>query len=145
MYADDTCIYVSFSSTCTDLAVSSLESCLWHLCDWFNCSHLKLNPSKTNILLFNPDKIDSSSVKINILGHNPPVSSTLRYLGVLFDESLNFDKHVIRVCESAFIFLCSLYRIRCLLISLLYVSLGFNKHHPLRSIGFSPAFLYFYL
>ena len=32
--------------------------------------------------------------------------------GQLFDESLNFDKHVIRMCKSAFIFLRSLYRIR---------------------------------
>ncbi|MEL7308753.1 MAG: reverse transcriptase family protein, partial [Pseudomonadota bacterium] len=111
VYADDTCIFVSFSSTMSDSTASNVEHCLIHLCDWFNCNFLKLNPTKTNILLFNTDKIDAP-LNINVLGHSPSVTNSLKYLGVLFDDSLMFDKHVITVCKSAFIFLRSLYRIR---------------------------------
>lgn len=51
IYADDTCIFISFRDQIPfDLPI--LENCVSHVCDWFNWNRLKVNPSKTDLLVF---------------------------------------------------------------------------------------------
>ena len=48
-YADDTQLYISFSSTSVD-AILSLQRCLETVLEWMQSNGLRLNPDKTEIL-----------------------------------------------------------------------------------------------
>ncbi|MEL7307775.1 MAG: reverse transcriptase family protein [Pseudomonadota bacterium] len=110
IYADDTCIFISFRDQIPfDLPI--LENCVSHVCDWFNWNRLKVNPSKTDLLVFSSDKKFEPVIQVNVCGHIVKSSLCVKYLGILFDKKLSFDNHVIEMCRSSFIFLRSLYRI----------------------------------
>ena len=111
IYADDVCLFFSFSPTEIANSVFALENCIHHLCDWFNTNRLKINGSKTNFMLFNR-KTMYARIYINVCGTDVYPSSTISYLGVTLDEFLSFEQHVIDVCRSSFAFLRNFYRIR---------------------------------
>ena len=65
-------------------------------------SKLKLNPSKTAFLLI--------GTKLQREDTNPPTSA--KNLGVLFDSSLYFRKHISPTCRACFYYILDLCRIR---------------------------------
>lgn len=111
MYADDTCLYFSFSPDEIVNSVKIVELCIYHLCDWFNANRLKVNCNKTNVMMFNLNSSSPVHV-INVSGVDIYPNPTVSYLGVTLHDSFSFEKHVINVCRSSFAFLRSLYRIR---------------------------------
>ena len=50
LYADDTQIYITLSEP--EMSLALLQDCLLHVGDWMRRSKLKLNPDKTEVLLF---------------------------------------------------------------------------------------------
>ena len=111
MYADDTCLYLSFSSADVTSSIKNIENCIAHVCDWFNSNLLRINGEKTKFILFNSHD-DCPPRFINVSGIDIYPSNSVRYLGVTLDSCLSFEPHIINVCKSSFAFVRTLYRVR---------------------------------
>ena len=123
-YADDSQVYVHLSQKNASAAFEQLNRCLNDVKDWMSTSKLKLNPDKTEFIIFGSkrqrDKL-KACFPINILG-NPicPVGS-VKNLGVWFDSDLSLSKHVQNVCKSCFVKLCDFRHVRWFLTMFLYL------------------------
>ena len=90
LYADDSQLYVSFSSCDSAAALNGLQSCLASVQSWMSTNKLKLNPDKTEVLLIGNQRQWSkylSMFPIEFLGvETYPAKSALN-LGVIFDKT----------------------------------------------------------
>ena len=80
-----------------------------------SASKLKLNPDKTEFILFGSKKLRerlNACFPINILGNPLHPTDTVRNLIVWFDSDFSFSKHVQHVCKGCFIQLRNFKRIR---------------------------------
>jgi len=113
-YADDTQLYISFSSSDSEQNLGQLSSVLDQVYSWFCANRLCVNPSKTEYLLIGTPqqrrKITNSSVYFQNLALTP--SPTARNLGVIFDENLDFKNHISSICRSSFFQIRQLRQIR---------------------------------
>ena len=107
LYADDTQIYMSLSVSNAKETLEKLQHCLMGVSAWMTGSELKLNPSKTFFLLG-----PNFTKKILLLGQDTNPSTSPQNLGVLFDSSLNFRKHISQTCRACFYHIRDLRRIR---------------------------------
>lgn len=102
-YADDTQLYVAFSSSDSSVALAKLSSVLDEVYAWFCSNRLSVNPSKTEYLLIGTpqqrSKITSTSVVFKNLSLSP--SASARNLGVNFDSCLDFKGHISSICRSS--------------------------------------------
>ena len=126
LYADDTQIYVSLTTSETCRSLNQLRDCLQDVSLWMKNSKLKLNADKTEFLIigtstqraklsvFSPTHILSRSIT--------PAASVLN-LGVTFDENFNFKKHISKTCRCCFYHIRDLRRIRR------FISLSVAKNH----------------
>jgi hypothetical protein len=114
LYADDTQLYISFSSSDSLAHLSILSSTLNSVFDWFTSNRLSVNPSKTEFLLVGTPQQRSkfSSPTITFQGSSLPYVSSCRNLGVIFDSDLSFKKHISSVCSSSFYHIRQLRQIR---------------------------------
>ena len=83
-----------------------------------SASKLKLNPDKTEFILFGSKKQRERlnvCFPIDILGNPLHPTKSVRNLGVWFDSDFSFSKHVQNVCKSCFIQLRDFRNIRQLL------------------------------
>ena len=82
---------------------------------WMTGSKLKLNPSKTEFLLIG-SKLQREKFLNNfpssIIGQDTNPSASAKNLGVVFDSSSNFRKHISQICRACFYQICDLRRIR---------------------------------
>ena len=94
--ADDTQLYISFKCKQSLGAISKLNSCLADIRRWMITNKLKINYSKTKFIVFRSPqlKCDSSGLSVNIGKSMITQSSNVRYLGVIFDQFINFDYHI---------------------------------------------------
>ena len=117
LYADDTQIYMSLSVSNAKESLEKLQHCLMGVSAWMTGSKLKLNPSKTEFLLI-WTKLQREKFLNNfpclLLGQdtNPSRPTSAKILGVLFDSSLNFRKHISQTCRACFYHIRDLRRIR---------------------------------
>jgi len=113
-YADDTQLYISFSSSDSEQSLRHLSSVLDQVYSWFCSNRLSVNPSKTEYLLIGTPqqraKISNCSVYFQNLALTPTV--TARNLGVIFDENLDFKKQISSICRSSFFQIRQLRQIR---------------------------------
>ena len=72
---------------------------------WMTGSKLKLNPGKTELLLIGT-KLQREKILNNfpclLPGQDTNRSTSAKNLGVLFDSSLNFRKHISQTCRACF-------------------------------------------
>ena len=115
LYADDTQIYMSLSVSNVKESLEKLQHCLMGVSAWMTGSKLKLNPSKTEFLLIG-SKLQREKFLNNfpclILGQDTNPSSSAKNLGVVFDSSLNFRKHISQTCRTCSYHIRNLRRIR---------------------------------
>jgi hypothetical protein len=113
-YADDTQIYISFSSTESLDALAKLTSTLDQVHSWFCANRLVVNPSKTEYLLIGTlqrrSKVTNSSIFFKNVSLSPTDSA--RNLGVIFDSNLDFKSHISSICRSSFFHIRQLRQIR---------------------------------
>jgi len=113
-YADDTQIYISFSSAEVQDALAKLTSTLDQVHSWFCANRLVVNPSKTEYLLIGTSqqrsKVTNSSISFKNVLISPTVSA--RNLGVIFDSNLDFKSHISSICRSSFFHIRQLRQIR---------------------------------
>ena len=105
-YADDMQIYLSFESSSTVdklSAVSCIEACISDINKWMLCNKLKLNNSKTEVLVIGARHRPHPQLDLLLVGdeHVVPTSSA-RNLGTVFHENMTLESHVTAICKSAF-------------------------------------------
>ena len=113
--ADDTQIYMSLSVSNAKKSLEKLQHCLAGVSAWMTGPKLKLNPSKTEFLLIGT-KLQREKFLNNfpclLLGQDTNPSTSAKNLGVLFDSSMNFRKHISQTCRACFYHIRDLCRIR---------------------------------
>ena len=103
-YADDIQIYASFLPNQNDASrtVKLLEACVKDVQTLMNSNSLKLNDSKTELILLgsksNLAKIQSFNISISDSVISP--SSQCRNLGVMLNSSMSLSTHVSSICKS---------------------------------------------
>ena len=103
LHADDSQLYVSFSSGNSAAALNGLQSCLASVQSWMPTNKLKLNPHKTKFLLIGNERQRSkylSMFPIELLGVETYLAKSARNLGVIFDKNFNFRLHISAICSS---------------------------------------------
>ena len=103
-YADDhglrmTCKPVAESEIST---VKDLQDCLSSVKDWMDENWLKMNSSKTEIIIFGSrqqlSKTMTNSMCIN--GDKIEINDCIKYLGVWADQHLTFKHHIKIKCKT---------------------------------------------
>ena len=100
-YADDTQLYVHLSHMNASAAFDKLNRCLQDVKEWMSAGKLKLNPDKTEFILFGSKKQRErlkACFSIDNLGNPLHPTESVRSLGVWFDS-----KHIQNVCKGCFI------------------------------------------
>ena len=92
-FADDTTVVAK--AKCPQQLNSILNTNLTHIFNWMCANKLKLNLTKTKILLFNNKKnLNINSLSIFINNTQIEQSSTAKLLGINIDQKLNFKMHI---------------------------------------------------
>ena len=113
-YADDTQLYLSFKPTSQQNAVNTIEECIADVRAWMVSNRLLINDSKTEFLIIGSrQQLANINVEGVTLGDAmiTPVTS-VRNLGVWFDQHMTMNDHIGKVCSKAFYSLYNLRQIR---------------------------------
>lgn len=115
-YADDTQLYLSMKPTETE-PLERLSACIRDIKTWMTQNYLLLNQDKTEVIVLGPQRLREMLSKQIISLDNTSVSSssTVKNLGVIFDDDLSFKAHISQVCKTAFFHLRNISKIRNLL------------------------------
>jgi hypothetical protein len=105
LYADDTQLYISLSTTSFSDKISQLETTISSVQNRMTSNFLSLNPSKTEFLLLglSHQLAKPQNPKLSLPGNVVlrPVTSA-RNLGVIFDSSMSFSAHISAISKSCF-------------------------------------------
>ena len=116
VYADDTQIYLCCSPSHFINNLEHLQSCYTKISDLLSKLFLKLNDSKTEIILIGSKSIvESCKSQASFLHLNESIitfSSYIKNLGVTFDENLTFKNHIKNVSKNAMFRLRNLLHVR---------------------------------
>ena len=101
-YANDTQLNVHLSHRNASAAFDKLNRCFQDVKEWMSASKLKLNPDKTEFILFGSKKQRerlNACFPIDILGNPLHPTESVRNLGVWFDSdfpSLNMSRMFVK-------------------------------------------------
>ena len=111
-YADDNSGLCAFSLHSEfDILINQVPECLSMLRSWMDQHFLKLNESKTEVIIFGSGScLNNNIIGGTILssGHCLRFSSIVKYLGVTFDNYINFDKHITNISSLCYLFIRNL-------------------------------------
>ncbi|KAK3555026.1 hypothetical protein QTP86_005701 [Hemibagrus guttatus] len=110
-YADDTQLIFSFPPSDTT-ASARISACLADISSWMTAHQLKLNPSKTELLIIPGDPSPAQDLAISLSNSMISPSASARNLGVTMDNQLSFSSHVTNVTRSCRFLLYNIRRIR---------------------------------
>ena len=100
-YADDTQVLVSGPARDLEVLISRMEDSLASLNDWFCANALKVNASKTQLIVFgtrqNLRKLPDFRVPFRNAALQP--CAQVGNLGVTFDSTMSWDAHVSELCR----------------------------------------------
>ena len=114
-YADDTQLFIHLCPKSASSMFAKLNSCLSDVQKWMSSCKLKLNPDKTEFIVFGSPAQHAKLnplFPINILGNPLHPAQKVKNLGVWFDADFTFTDHVSNVCRNSFLQLRDLRRIR---------------------------------
>uniref|UniRef100_A0A8C5PP82 Reverse transcriptase domain-containing protein n=1 Tax=Leptobrachium leishanense TaxID=445787 RepID=A0A8C5PP82_9ANUR len=112
LYADDTQIYLS-TPDLSPPVLSKVSDCLSGISSWMASHHLKLNMSKTELLLIPPSNASPPpDFSITVEGITISPSNQVRCLGVTLDSALSFIPHIQSLSSSCRYQLRNISRIR---------------------------------
>ena len=93
LFADDTSLYYSCKNTNKLEEIINIE--LSKISDWLSANRLSLNVGKSNLLYFtNKNRSNLKDMKIMINKETLKEVDCAKYLGVLVDNKLNWNKHI---------------------------------------------------
>ncbi|KAK3553457.1 hypothetical protein QTP70_003500 [Hemibagrus guttatus] len=110
-FADDTQLIFFFPPSDTT-ASARISACLVDISSWMTAHQLKLNPSKTELLVITGDPSPDKDLAISLNNSMISPSATARNLGVTMDNQLSFSSHVTNVTCSCWFLLYNIRRIR---------------------------------
>ena len=95
-YADDVQILVTGRKQDISQLVSSMEGFLAVLADWFSTYGMKVNPTKTQLMVHGTKNVlrDLPPIQIRFGSSIISESQTVKNLGVTLDRSLSFEPHI---------------------------------------------------
>ena len=79
---------------------------------WMTQKKLQLNEEKTEALLIDPQNSPNLPLSITIGQNNICFSTSVRNLGVIFDDKLSVKQQVSKICQSAYLELHKISSIR---------------------------------
>ncbi len=104
-YADDTQLYLALkpeSDEAVYQAVSRIENCIADVRKWMSINFMKLNDSKTEIMIFDSHhKGKTPKIGVQIGEQLIEQAPKVKNLGVIFDPRLTMEKHISMVCRTA--------------------------------------------
>lgn len=93
LYADD-CIIEQTGNTPSD-AVAHTNQIMPDITKWYQNNLLKINAEKTSVILLSNKTINPVHLRhVRMHGQNATFTSTMKYLGIYLDTSLNWNEHV---------------------------------------------------
>ena len=92
LFADDTTIFLSHKDPKELEKILNEE--LLHVSNWLIANKLSLNVGKSNLLVFRRKNTHVPLLNININGLAVEEKDYAKYLGVLIDNKLSFEKHI---------------------------------------------------
>ena len=96
-------MYVTSPAKDAAVAVTRLSVAIVDINDWMRASRLRLNPSKTQVMLGTKQQLDKITIKdIPLLSTIITVVDSARNLGVSNHSQLSMDVHVAAVCHSGY-------------------------------------------
>jgi len=114
VYADDTQMYIFGNRDQTVSMTSKLVACFDALQSWMSSNRLKLNPDKTEFIWFasshNLQAVNQASISVGSVDVKPATS--VRDLGVTFDNTLSMNDHISNTVKSCFFQLRQLRHVR---------------------------------
>ena len=128
IYADDTQLYISFKCKDPLESLTKLNMCISDIRVWMIKNILKINDSKTKFIIFRSPllKQNLSDLSVSVGDMQVSPSSTVRDLGVIFDQYLTFHDHISGIYKSTHCHLRGIGRIRNLLTSIKTVKIGYG-------------------
>ncbi len=110
-YADDTQLYHSFQAEDPTVA-ARISGCLADISAWMKEHHLQLNLAKTELLVVpaTPTLQHDFSIQLGTSIITP--STSVRNLGVIFDDQLTFKEHIAKTARSCRFALHNIRKIR---------------------------------
>ncbi len=105
LYADDTQLYIAFEPSValdSSAAVVKLEKCVNLVREWMVNFMLKMNDSKTEVLVISNNRTSfSTAVQSIVIGNSPvTVNNSARNIGLIMDSNLSLEKHIKQVCRT---------------------------------------------
>ena len=115
--ADDIQIYLPVDPTVPGdvvWGVFKISRCVEDINSWMIRNKLKLNPDKTEFFIMSSTyhRTVLHDVSFHTVDDIIPQSSTVRKLGVVFDQQMNMDQHITKLCQTIYWQIHNLYRIR---------------------------------
>lgn len=111
-YADDG-LFIFNGKSYKEL-IENINHDLKILNEWFNDNHLKLNIKKTKIMLLKTKSDNDMNHFIGINFNNELIKreDSIKYLGLIIDEKLNWDKHIENIKNKLIPLCAAVFRIR---------------------------------
>ena len=95
LFADDTNVFVSGKNINELVVVLNRE--LSKLVTWLQVNKLSLNVKKTHYMVFSPPKVNQDISPITMNGEKINRVSSTRFLGVVIDDKLKWNEHILFV------------------------------------------------
>ena len=117
MYADDTQLYLPFNPSvdnAEDVARTKLECCISDIRMWMTSMKLKLNETKTELLIISSKKKQSKIHRSTIMVGNSCIQSSpsVRNLGTTFDSTMTMETQIKNTCQSMYYHIRNVGKIR---------------------------------
>ena len=99
-YADDTQVYTSFSVNNSSTSITLISNCIADIGSWMQSNLLKLNESKTEVVLLGTKQQlrKLGNLEISVGNVNIKSCNKVRNLGVIFDSNMTMED-VNKVCK----------------------------------------------
>ena len=110
-------LYISFDLSDPSITIDKVNKCISHIRTWMIQNNLKINNSKTEILVLTSSFLKQHFNDLNINVGNSRIAKSIsaRNLGVIFVNHMSIDKQINSICKSAFFHLRNIGSIRNML------------------------------
>ena len=101
IYADDLLVFTS-GKNLHELQ-KRLQGAVDSICTWYQQNRLKVNPKKSKLIVFGTKRqlrlVNEQNFVISYNGLNIPLVNEVKYLGLILQNDLSWDKQIFEVCK----------------------------------------------